>query len=153
MVVQYVNGDIFINRFNAQAVAHGCNIQGVMGAGIAVQFKKRYPEMFKVYRQMCQEQCITVGDCFWWEEKDKPIVFNLMTQPDCGGATYDGIRESLLEMRKIATKKPRITSIAMPKIGAGLGGLNWEIIKCLIEKVFDGWNGILYIYEEYIPNC
>jgi hypothetical protein len=47
MPIQYISGDLFVNRFNPQALAQGCNCKGSMGAGIAVGFEERYPAMFE----------------------------------------------------------------------------------------------------------
>lgn len=47
MPIQYVSGDLFVNRFNAKALAQGCNCKGSMGAGIAVSFKEHYPAMYE----------------------------------------------------------------------------------------------------------
>ena len=47
--------------------------------------------------------------------------------------------------------KNRVRSIAMPRIGAGYGGLDWDEVKMVIDSVFDNWAGMLYVYEEYQP--
>jgi O-acetyl-ADP-ribose deacetylase (regulator of RNase III) len=49
MTIKYVTGDLFVNRHQAEALAHGCNCQGAMGAGIAVGFRERYPRMYEEY--------------------------------------------------------------------------------------------------------
>ena len=54
MPVRYIAGDLFANRVGAQALAHGCNCPGSMGAGIAVGFRDRYPEMYAEYRRRCK---------------------------------------------------------------------------------------------------
>jgi O-acetyl-ADP-ribose deacetylase (regulator of RNase III) len=56
MTVRYVSGDLFVNRYNAQALAHGCNCQGAMGAGIAKGFRELYPDMYEEYHQQCKAQ-------------------------------------------------------------------------------------------------
>jgi O-acetyl-ADP-ribose deacetylase (regulator of RNase III) len=50
MAIKYISGDLFENRFGAEAIGHGCNLQGSMGAGIAKIIKERYPEMYEEYR-------------------------------------------------------------------------------------------------------
>jgi O-acetyl-ADP-ribose deacetylase (regulator of RNase III) len=82
MPLQYVSGDLFENKHNAQAFVHGCNCQGSMGAGIAVGFRKRYPEMYTQYRAMCKAEPrqFNLGDVFLWQEEGQPAVFNLSTQ-------------------------------------------------------------------------
>ena len=53
MSIVFVTGDLFVNRFQAQALSHGCNCQGSMGAGIATGFRDRYPQMYAEYRIRC----------------------------------------------------------------------------------------------------
>jgi len=151
MSIKYVSGDIFLNQHHVEAFAHGCNCKGVMGAGIAVRFMKEYSEMFKEYRHRCtaRPRQFNVGDAFLWKEKDKPFVFNLGTQESPGPhATYQAIEKSLSNMVS-QTDHEGIKSIAIPKIGSGYGGLEWEKVRAVIEKVFEQWSGNLFVYEEY----
>lgn len=154
MTVQYVSGDLFVNRYNAQALAHGCNCKGAMGAGIAKGFREHYPEMYQEYRQLCKTnpRQFNLGDSFLWKEQDKPSVFNLATQEDYWHhrATYDAIEKALKTMIEQADEKG-IRTIAMPRIGAGYGGLSWEKVRPIIEQVLNDWPGTLYLYEEYVP--
>jgi O-acetyl-ADP-ribose deacetylase (regulator of RNase III) len=153
MAIKYVAGDIFFNEHHVHAFAHGCNCKGVMGAGIAVRFKKEYPEMFKEYRRRCKAspRQFNLGDAFLWTEKGKPSVFNLGTQESPGRhATYPAIEKSLSNMMSHAEIEG-INSIAIPRIGSGYGGLEWEKVREVIEKVFEGWSGNLFVYEEYKP--
>ena len=153
MPIKYVSGDIFLNQHNVQAFAHGCNCQGVMGAGIAVRFKKDYPEMFNEYRRLCKSKPrqFNLGDAFLWKEQGKPFVFNLGTQESPGRhATYQAVEKSLVSMISQAEVEG-ITSISIPRIGSGYGGLKWEKVREIIEKVFEKWSGNLFVYEEYKP--
>lgn len=153
MPVEYISGDLFANRFNAKALAHGCNCQGSMGAGIAVGFKQRYPAMYEEYRRRCKAKPreFNPGDVFLWKEEGKPWVFNLATQEDYwrSRATYENIERCLSNMKHIADEEG-ILSIAIPRIGAGYGGLSWKKVKAIIDQVFQSWSGTLYVYDEYI---
>ena len=64
-------------------VGHGCNCSGAMGAGIAVQFKRRFPEIYLEYRRRCADKTFMLGDVFVWTEST-PVVYNLATQPRPG---------------------------------------------------------------------
>jgi O-acetyl-ADP-ribose deacetylase (regulator of RNase III) len=153
MAIKYVSGDIFLNQHHVQAFAHGCNCKGVMGAGIAIRFKKDYPEMFNEYNRRCKAspRQFNLGDAFLWREKGKSFVFNLGTQESPGRhATYQAIEKSLSNMMSQAEIEG-IKSIAIPRIGSGYGGLEWEKVREIIEKVFEGWSGNLFVYEEYKP--
>lgn len=153
MPVEYVTGDLFVNRFGANALAHGCNCQGSMGAGVAVGFRERYPAMYEEYRRRCKAEprAFNLGDAWLWKEPGKPWVFNLGTQEGYwrSRATYEAVRESLTKMREQADAE-QVGSVAIPRIGAGLGGLSWKKVRQVIEEVFADWPGTLYVYEEYV---
>jgi O-acetyl-ADP-ribose deacetylase (regulator of RNase III) len=152
MPVVYIAGDLFANKHKVQALAHGCNCLGSMGKGVATGFRDRYPEMYKKFRQRCKADPreFNPGDCFFWKEADRPSVFNLATQRGYKGATFEAIESSLSKMRRQAEQES-IQSIAMPRIGAGYGGLDWDKVKEVIGKVFSDWKGTLYVYEEFKP--
>jgi O-acetyl-ADP-ribose deacetylase (regulator of RNase III) len=154
MPIEFVSGDLFANRFKAQALAHGCNCQGSMGAGIATGFRDRYPEMYAEYRRRCKAEPreFDLGDAWLWKEVGKPWVFNLGTQEGVwrARASYEAIEAALRSMREQADREG-IARIALPRIGAGYGGLSWRKVRVVIEKVFADWSGTLYVYEEYAP--
>jgi O-acetyl-ADP-ribose deacetylase (regulator of RNase III) len=150
--IQFVTGDLFANRFQAQALAHGCNCQGSMGAGIATGFRDRYPQMYAEYRRRCKAEPreFNLGDVFLWKADGQPWVFNLATQEGVrrARASYEAIETALAGMREQADLEA-ITSIAIPRVGAGYGGLSWKKVRAVVEKVFADWPGTLYVYEEY----
>jgi O-acetyl-ADP-ribose deacetylase (regulator of RNase III) len=156
MPIQFVSGDLFANRFGAEAFAHGCNCQGTMGAGIAVGFKERYPDMYAEYRRRCKADPpeFGLGSVFFWREPGKPAVFNLGTQEKGwhGRATYPAIETALTTMRRLADEAG-VTTIAVPRIGAGYGGLSWKKVRAIIERVFADWPEVFYVYEEYHPEA
>ncbi|HEY1187501.1 MAG TPA: macro domain-containing protein [Gemmata sp.] len=151
MPIEFVTGDLFVNRVGAEAFAHGCNCAGSMGAGIAVGFKERYPAMFEEFRRRCKAEPpeFALGGVFLWREAGLPAVFNLGTQPRPGrGATYPVVGAALKALR-VAADEAGVTSIAMPRIAAGYGGLSWKKVRAVIESAFADWPGVLYVYEEY----
>jgi O-acetyl-ADP-ribose deacetylase (regulator of RNase III) len=154
MPIESVTGDLFVNRFEAQALAHGCNCQGSMGAGIATGFRDRYPRMYEEYRSLCKAEPrrFNLGDAWLWKEEGKPWVFNLATQERIwrARASYEAIETALRSMREQADQE-RITTIAIPRIGTGYGGLSWKKVRAIIEKVFADWQGTLYVYDQYAP--
>jgi O-acetyl-ADP-ribose deacetylase (regulator of RNase III) len=152
MPIQFVAGDLFANRYGVQAFAHGCNCQGSMGAGIAKTFRAHYPAMYAAYRERCRAQPrrFNLGDAWLWREESQPWVFNLGTQEHYwrGRASYEAIATALAAMRAQADDAG-ITTIAMPKIGAGYGGLSWRKVRLLIEAAFAEWPGTVYVYDDY----
>jgi len=132
MSIKYISGDIFVNRYNAEALAHGCNCKGAMGAGIAKSVRESYPDMYQEYRRLCKSRPrqFNPGDSFLWKEEGKPHVFNLATQKDYwhNRATCEAI-EKALETMKHQADEQGIKSIAMPRISAGYGGLSWDRVS------------------------
>src|SRR6516225_7978270 len=109
MPTKFVSGDLFVNRFGAQALAHGCNCQGSMGAGIATGFRDRYPDMYEEYRRRCKAEprAFNLGDAFLWKAADRPWVFNLGTQEGVwrARASYEAIETALTSMRHQADRE------------------------------------------------
>ena len=149
MITYIEYGDIFALD-NITNYAHGCNCAGAMGKGIAVQFKEKFPEMYLEYKQLCKNRQFTLGDVYTYKNKNI-TVFNLGTQATWKTkASISAIGISISKMLTYATEN-NISKIALPKIGAGLGGLNWKDVKQVIEenaKVFP--NVELYIIENYL---
>lgn len=154
MPIEYVSGDLFAGAHRPEALAHGCNCQGSMGAGIAVQFRDRYPAMFEAYRAMCKARPrqFNPGDAWLWKADQQPWVFNLATQETYwrGRATYDWVEAALLAMRARVDAEG-LTRVAMPRVGAGMGGLSWKKVKAVIDRAFADWPGALIVYEEFVP--
>jgi O-acetyl-ADP-ribose deacetylase (regulator of RNase III) len=154
MPIRFISGDLFDNEHGARTFAHGCNCQGSMGAGIAKTFRARYPQMYEEYRRRCKAEPrrFNLGDCWLWKADDQPWVFNLGTQEGYwrSRASYEAIETALKEMRRQADAEG-ITSIAMPRIGVGYGGLSWKKVRAIIEAVFGDWPGSLIVYEEFVP--
>lgn len=133
--VTIVKGDLF--SYSGKALAHGCNCAGAMGAGIAVAFKDKFPSMFEEYRRKCRSGLYVPGDVFTWSGDGK-VVFNLATQAHFNvGATLQAIKESVTVMLEEA-EDMGLSEVAMPKIGAGLGGLQWEDVLQVLQGVPSG---------------
>ena len=153
MPIVCVSGDLFDNAHGVRALAHGCNCQGSMGAGVARTFRARYPEMYEEYRRRCKAEPrqFNLGDCWLWKADDQPWVFNLGTQEGYwrARASYEAIETALRRMREQADAEG-ITSIAIPRIGVGYGGLSWKKVRAIVEAVFGDWPGTLVVYEEFV---
>ena len=154
MPIEFVTGDLFANRFGAAALAHGCNCQSSMGAGVATGFRDRYPEMYAEYRRKCKARPrqFNPGDAWLWKADGQPWAFNLATQEGVwrARASYAAIEAALTSMRQQADREG-VTSIAVPRVGAGYGGLSWKKVRAVVEAVFGDWPGTLYVYEEFAP--
>ena len=150
MITYIEYGDIF-KLENVKNYAHGCNCAGAMGKGIALQFKKKFPSMYLEYKKICLEKKFNLGDVFVFKY-EKGFVFNLGTQINWKTkAELNAIDISLKKMLEIASQK-NINKIAMPKIGAGLGGLNWFEVKSIIEKNSELYPEIELVIVENFGN-
>jgi O-acetyl-ADP-ribose deacetylase (regulator of RNase III) len=148
MITYIYEGDIFKLEgvFN---FAHGCNCAGAMGKGIALQFKTKYPNMYREYRALCQERLFSLGDVFIYKHENV-FIFNLGTQTTWKTKADIKAIEAALEKMLSYANSNNINKIALPKIGAGLGGLHWNNVKNIIEKLSENYPQIdLLIVENY----
>ncbi len=142
------NGDMFAAD-DLDALAHGVNVQGVMG-GIAGAFANKYPYMKNHYQNLCQQKTFKPGDILPWKEDGKPAVYNLATQEQPGAdAKYNLIDSTMKKMLKHAEKNG-IQTIGIPQIGCGIGGLGWRRVRKIIKQHAERSpvNVIAYTYEQ-----
>lgn len=155
-MVKFVAGDLFTYP-GLDAIAHGCNCAGVMGAGIAKEFKKRFPGNFDKYRKACQDGTFKVGKCLTFDAKDAYIL-NLGTQDEyINPAKLVDIEKALkyminyimyVNIARSAVHREPIKTIGLPRIGAGLGGLDWDEVKQVILEL-DTEGLELIVFEEW----
>ncbi|TWF41777.1 O-acetyl-ADP-ribose deacetylase (regulator of RNase III) [Chitinophaga polysaccharea] len=148
-MVTYINeGDIFyipgVNNY-----AHGCNCAGAIGKGIAVAFKEKFPKMYQEYKQLCRNKQFTPGNVYMYNYGEG-MVFNLGTQQSwTTKATIESVASAIGKMLLLA-KENQADKIALPKIGAGLGKLNWESVKQVIDKQAAAYPDIaLFVVENF----
>lgn len=148
-MINYKIGDLFND--NAEAIVNTVNCVGVMGRGIALQFKKRYPENFKEYEAKCKLGEITPGRIFVFETNsfiNPKYIINFPTKRHWRGESrIEDIESGLADLIPVI-KKHKIKSIAIPPIESGLGGLEWSLVKSKIEAALaDIENVAINVYE------
>lgn len=122
----YETGSLFDT--DCVAIAQGCNARGVMGAGIAKAFKDKWPDMYEEYRDLCNETGLDGGEMHVWEDEDITI-FNLITQDYPGrNAKISYVRYSAYAAA-VHAMESGIDYIAIPRIGCGIGGLEWPDVE------------------------
>lgn len=128
--ITYKTGDLL--QADEFAIAHGCNAQGLMGAGVARLVRGTYPEVYEEYSRACRSGAFRLGtaQAVWTDPmvhgQDR-LVYNLCTQTLPGAhATPWGIFLSFGNMVEDANVRG-IDTVAIPRIGAGIGGLDWEL--------------------------
>jgi O-acetyl-ADP-ribose deacetylase (regulator of RNase III) len=135
-LLQEMEGDLFGIGF--PAIGHGCNCLGVMGAGIAVEFRRRYPDMYEEYRTFCKAGLAEPGDVLPYDAADGTVIYNLLTQP-LPGATATVAHIVAAMARTIEDCKARsIGQLGIPRIGAGHGGLKWEDVREGLKELMGG---------------
>jgi O-acetyl-ADP-ribose deacetylase (regulator of RNase III) len=123
-------GDMF--QSDAEAYAHGVNVKGLMGAGVAVAFKTKWPDMYANYKTICGLDFLHAGEVYTYDAGDK-LIFNIASQ-DLPGANAqlkwleEGLRDAINEADELGIDK-----IAMPRIGCGIGGLEWENVRDILD--------------------
>ena len=136
--MEIINGNIFDCTENI--IVHQTNCQGVMGHGIALQVKQKYPEVFKAYHQYCKTNLGTdiLGTSLICEANDGKYIANIFGQLNYGAGLqtdYEKLKQGLQEVHDFA--KERDLSVAIPyKIGCGLAHGDWNIVFDLITEVF-----------------
>lgn len=132
-MIQEISGDLFDAK--TDALAHGCNAAGRMGAGIAKEFKARYPDMFKDYKLRAQSGLLTPGKGYIFYNQNKPHIINLITQ-GYGPSNLLYLQESC-EWLNSHYLDLNVNSVAMPRIASGLGGLPWDDVRRTLYEVFE----------------
>lgn len=148
-VIEERVGDLF-QAADVDAIAHGCNCAGAMGRGIAVEFRTRWPTMYSEYKKLCVEGRFTPGDVMPWkieEPESWEWVYNLGTQKHWRAkATPIAIENSVRAMIEHASDHG-VLRIAMPRVGAGLGGLPWEAAREALHSAIAESSCTLVIYS------
>jgi len=122
---------------DAEALVNPVNCVGVMGKGLAFQFKQAYPDNYKAYEAACKRSEVQPGQLFVYRNEglSKPYyIINFPTKSDWRGKSHIEYIESGLEELVKVVRQKQIMSIAIPPLGCGLGGLDWTEVKNLIES-------------------
>lgn len=132
MKIIYKQGDLL--ECTEQVIVHGCNAQGVMGSGVALAIRKKYPEAYDAYKSAYENGALELGEVVGAYSGDK-LILNAITQRFYGRdklkvyADYEAIRDAFRSINE----QCGYSSVAIPKIGAGLANGDWSIIEKIIE--------------------
>lgn len=168
MTFSIITGDLFDPDHQFEAIAQGVNTQGIMGAGIAVAFRQRYPDMYQSYKDLCKRYGSTLnGLIHIYNPEPKSeinldpgleaptltidfgtVIYNLFTQqdPGRGNARYNYLKTSLILMRQDAELSMH-DSVGLPWVGCGIGGLEKHNVQHLMEEVL-GDSAVEFVLVE-----
>jgi O-acetyl-ADP-ribose deacetylase (regulator of RNase III) len=142
-------------------IAHGCNCQGKMGSGVAKAIRNRWPKAYMMYAALYAQGKVKLGGLQLVEVENQPgflptkIIANCFTQEYYGydGKNYASINAIETSLKGVATFAQSLNySVALPPIGCGLGGLSWEDVGPMIEKIFTDHGVRFRVYNYQVEN-
>jgi O-acetyl-ADP-ribose deacetylase (regulator of RNase III)/uncharacterized protein YwgA len=147
-MITYTKGNLL--ESDAQALVNTVNTIGVMGKGIALQFKEAYPENFRIYKQACEQGALAPGKLLITRDANafgEKIIVNFPTKTKWWlKSSYSYVEKGLVALAE-AIDEHAIESIAIPPLGCGNGGLKWDIVKALIEKHLSAVSAKVIVFE------
>jgi O-acetyl-ADP-ribose deacetylase (regulator of RNase III) len=154
-MIYQVEGDILLS--GAQALAHGLSINDPMNKGLALALHTQYPAMHKDFHHWCHQHHPEPGDAWAWAGSSGVRIVNLITQQGIdshdhrlGKATTGNVNRALRALVKIIEKE-NFTSLALPRLATGVGGLDWDEVWPLIEDNLGDLTIPVYVYTTYRP--
>ena len=148
-MIDYRAGDIF--EADVEALVNAVNCVGVMGRGLALQFKNRFPENYLAYEQACRHGEVQPGQMFVFETgtlANPKFIFNFPTKRHWRDKSRIEDINSGLKVLAKGIHNRRIKSIAIPPLGCGLGGLDWADVRVLIEEELCEMEGVKIVIFE-----
>ncbi len=124
--IDVVVGDMFGS--SVQTLVNTVNTVGVMGKGVALEFKKRFPDMFEDYRQRCAAGLVRLGEPYLFHRLFPPHILNFPTKQHWRGVSKLKDIVAGLEHVERHYQEWGITSLAVPPLGCGHGGLEWRVV-------------------------
>jgi O-acetyl-ADP-ribose deacetylase (regulator of RNase III)/uncharacterized protein YwgA len=142
-----VDGDLFESK--AQTLINTVNTVGVMGKGVALEFKKRFPEMYQDYVRRCERGEVKLGRPYLFKQLVQPWVLNFPTKGHWRAVSRLSDIEAGLHYLKRHYKEWGITSLAAPPLGCGNGGLEWRIVGPTLYRHFSTFDIPVEMYAPH----
>jgi len=137
-----IDADILINTVNCV---------GVMGCGVALAFKNKYPEMFQSYRRICKRKTNTLlpGMIHEYKTQDDKTVLNFATKNHWKNPSeYSYVESGLKRLQSWLSGCKSGTTVALPALGCGHGGLDWSIVRQMIEQYLGDLDNVqIYVFQ------
>jgi O-acetyl-ADP-ribose deacetylase (regulator of RNase III) len=144
-MITYIKGNILDSR--AQTLTCPVNCVGVMGKGLALEFKKAFPGLLSDYSIACTMQYLKIGHPWVWKVTEAKQVLCFPTKDHWKKpSTYEYITKGLQALREHRAEW-QIFSLALPPLGCGLGGLEWAKVKPMIEESLGDLDLPVEVYE------
>ena len=154
-MLHHCHGDILLTK--AQAIVHGVAPDDDFKQGLALAIRERWPVMVKDFRHWCHNTHPKPGSAWMWGTVGGLRIVNLLTQEPPrshgqhpGRAHSEYVNHALKELHHMVEKEG-LTSLAMPRLATGVGGLDWSEVEPLIKKHLGGLAIPIFVYEQYEP--
>jgi O-acetyl-ADP-ribose deacetylase (regulator of RNase III) len=135
-MIEFVEGDMF--AVEADIRVNTVNCVGAMGAGVALAFKRRNPEMFKAYQADCKLGKVRPGEMHIWKSLAGEWIVNFPTKLDWRDPSrYEYIETGLVALREYLSRQGAV-SVTLPALGCGNGGLDWQRVSVMIQDALSG---------------
>lgn len=155
-MIYELDGDVL--RSGAQVIAHGVSPNDDFHQGLALQLREGMPEMYKDFRHHCKTMHPKPGGLMAWKLGEGRVLVHLFTQEPAydhgskpGRATISHVNHALHALRALIVKE-QISSVALPKLACGVGGLDWQDVQPLIAKQLGDLDIPVYVYVNYHKN-
>ena len=146
-MISIVKTDIFSSF--CDSIVNPINCVGIMGAGLAFEFKKRFPSMYINYARACRNKEIEVGKIWVYSLPDNRHIFNFPTKNSWKESSrLEYITKGLYDLKEKYFQY-ELNSISLPALGCGLGGLDFSLVYNEIVKVLDDETMNIYIHYHY----
>ena len=152
-MIHEVEGDILLS--SAQAIAHGLAPNDPMNQGLALSLHEQYPAMHKDFHHWCHQQHPKPGEAWIWSGVGGVRIINLLTQEggygkgaQPGKASEKHVNHALRALKKIINKE-KLSSIALPRLATGVGGLDWAKVRPLIQSQLGDLDIPVYVYTVF----
>jgi O-acetyl-ADP-ribose deacetylase (regulator of RNase III) len=155
MMLQEVSGDILLSK--ASLIAHGVAPNDDHATGLAHALREHAPAMYKDFRHYCKTQHPKSGTLWAWAGANGQRIVALFTQEGAyhpgehpGKASVSNVNHALQELRRFVERE-NVTSVALPRLATGAGGLSWQDVRPAIEKHLGSLPIPVIVYSTYHP--
>ena len=157
-MIKEVTGDILLSK--ADLIAHGISAQDPFDSGLALALRERWPSLVKDYRHDTRSKAISAGEVWGWtgvqEQGGTRKILNMVTQDTLGQgpgakptkASIENVRKALQNLVK-HVRAHEITSVALPRLATGVGGLEWAEVQPLIAQYLGALGIPVIVYSTY----
>jgi O-acetyl-ADP-ribose deacetylase (regulator of RNase III) len=154
-MIYEVEGDILLSE--AEAIAHGVAANDPMNQGLAASLHENYPSMHKDFHHWCHHQHPKLGRAWIWSGAQGARVINLITQEGGyehgskpGKASIGSVNKALRALKKLIADEG-LSSVALPRLATGVGGLEWDKVRPLVMDQLADTDATVFVYGKYVP--